>query len=271
MRKHLVWILAVAGAVSAVGVASAADTSGQNASFLKIKVSPTKLSKTKFKPAKLFVDTSTINKSNPSATPTNPGLSPVPTTHVSLKFDKDIKFTTTGLKQCSVSKVKNASTQQARHACASSKIGQGSAFACVVGGAANAPCTPATQGGVGFKQTVSAFNGKPKGGKPTIVLHSWSAGLPVPTVLVGTINRKSNGTVLDVPLPPAVYNLATITDFRTTVQRKYTAKVHGKKKTFNYVTARCSDKKMTLSGKFTYKSGEPADNVTAPAQKCTGS
>jgi hypothetical protein len=269
MRKHLVWILAVAGAVSAVGVASAADTSGQNASFLKVKVSPTKLSKTKYKPAKLFVDTSTLNKSAPSATPTNPGLSPVPTTHVALKFDKDLKFTSTKLPQCQVSKVKNATTTQARHACAKAKVGQGSAFACVVGGAVGASCPTTPTGPNGFKQTVSAFNGKPKGGKPTIVLHSWSAGLPVPTVLVGTLNKKSN--VLDVPLPPAVYNLATITDFKTTVGRKYTAKVHGKKKTFNYVTARCSDKKITLTGKFSYKSGEPADNVTAPAQKCKGS
>jgi hypothetical protein len=254
-------MIALAVAVASVGVASAADTSGQNESFLKVGVSPSKLSKKKFKAVKLFVDTSSLNKTDPG-TPTSPGVTPVPTTDVKLKFDKDLKFTSKGLAQCSTSKIGNATSDQARSACKNAMVGKGSAYACVVGGNPGVPCTPGSQGGVGFKQTVSAFNGKPKGGKPTIVLHSWSTGLPVPTVLVGTLDKKSN--TLNVPLPPAVYNLATITDFKTTVQKSFKSK--GKK--YNYVSARCKKGKIPLKGKFTYLGSEPVDNeVSEPSCK----
>lgn len=265
MRKHLVWMIALAIALTAAGVASATDSSGTDFSTFKMKVTPTKLSKKKYKPAKLFVETSTLNNSNPGS-PTSPGSTPVPTTDVKLKFDKDLKFTSKGLAQCSVSKVQNATTSQAKQICGKAKVGGGSAYACVVGAAVGVPCT---NNSIGHKQTVVAFNGKPKGGKPTIVLHSWSTGLPVPTVLVGTLNMKSN--TLDVPIPKAVYTLATITDFKTTVQRSFKVKKNGKKKTYHYVTARCSHKKLTLSGTFSYLGSEKADHVSAPPVKCKGS
>jgi hypothetical protein len=257
MRKRLTWVVAAALAVvvSAAGIASATDSTGTNYSLLKMKVTPSKLSKKKFKPVKkLFVDTSTLNNNN-GGTPTNPNISPAPTTKVVLTFDKNIKFTSKGLAQCNSATIVNDNTSQARSACKKSMVGSGSATACVVGGATGVPCANT------FQQTVSAFNGKPKGGKPTIVLHSWSAALPLPVVLTGTLDQKKN--TLTVPLPPNVYSAATITDFKTTVGKKYKK---GKKK-LSYVTARCPKGKLSLKGVFSYK-GDPADHVKAPPAKC---
>ncbi len=95
MRKHLIWVLAMAVGLSAVSVAYATDSTGSDFSELKTTVSPNKQDKKKFGKASLFVETSTLSNANPG-TPTSPGNVPVPTTNVKLKFDKQLKFTTKG-------------------------------------------------------------------------------------------------------------------------------------------------------------------------------
>jgi hypothetical protein len=259
MRKHLVWIIAAAVAVSATGVAFATDTSGSDFSALKLKVKPSKgsFSKKDYKGSKLSVETSTLSNSNPG-TPTHPGTIPVATSNVKLKFDKDIKFQTKGLAQCSAGKVTNTTTEQAKSKCGKATVGKGSATACI--GANPNPC-----GGL-LSFVVTAFNGKPKSGKPTIVLHSRNDTNNLTVVLVGTLDQKKN--TLNVPIPKAVYKLSTITDFKTTVEKSYKAKVNGKKKKFKYVSARCSHKKLTLNGTFSYSNGDPSDNVSAKS-KCS--
>ena len=242
----------------AVSVASVAwaDSTGTSSSAVSIKVIPSKLSKKSYKGAKLTVETSTLSNTNPG-TPTHPGTVPVSTKDVKLKLDKDIKFTTKGLPQCTKS-LENTTTQQALSLCKKAKVGGGAATACISGGVSGGPCT----GLISFK--VTAFNGKPKGGKPTLLLHSRNDANSLTTVLVGKLNTKSN--VLDVPIPASVYNLATITDFKTTVSRSYKSK--GKK--YSYVAARCSHKKLTMKGTFSYVSAsEPTDHPTATS-KCTG-
>lgn len=256
MRKHLVWISAAAlvVAVSVAGIASiasASDSTGADFSQLKMKVKPTKLKKKKFKGVKLFVETSTLDNANPG-TPTSPGNVPVATNDVKLKFDKDLKFTSKGLAQCDANKISQATTQQALSICGKAKVGGGSATACI--GAAGQPCTAH----VPF--VVTAFNGKKQGKKSQIVLHSRNDSLNLTTTLIGTLNPKSN--VLDVPVPALP---ATITDFKTTVKKGF--KVKGKK--HNYAAAKCSHKKLTVKGTFSYVNGDPADHPTASA-KCKG-
>ena len=246
MRKHLIWVLALAVGLSATAIAYATDSTGSDFSELKTTVSPNKQSKTKFGKASLFVETSTLSNANPG-TPTSPGNVPVATTNVKLTFDKQLKFTTKGLPQCKVS-LEGTTTQSAIQLCKSSQVGGGAATACI--GSAGSPCN----GKVAF--VVTAFNGPPKGGKPTIILHSRNNGLALTTVLVGTLDPKTN--VLNVPIPASVYTLATITDFKTTVGKTYKSK--GKK--YNYVGAKCSKGKYTLKGVFSYVGGEPTDNVS---------
>jgi hypothetical protein len=244
MRKHLIWILAVAVGLSVAGVAYATDSTGVDFSQLKTKVSPSKQDKSKFGKASLFVETSTLSNVNPG-TPTNPGNTPVPTSNVKLTFDKQLKFTSKGLPQCKVS-LEQTTTQSAIQLCKSSQVGGGSATACL---GTTSPCAK-------LPFVVTAFNGKTKGGKPTIILHSRNNQFAVTTILVGTLDPKTN--VLNVPIPDAVSALATITDFKTTVGKSYKSK--GKK--YNYVSAKCSKGKYTLKGAFTYKNGDPTDNVS---------
>jgi hypothetical protein len=250
MRRHLILMLALAVAASAASVAWATDSTGTDFSQVKANIKPSKLSKKKFKGVKLFVETSTLTNANPG-TPTAPGNTPVPTKDVKLNFGKDSKVTTKGLAQCKKS-LENTTTQQALSLCGKAKVGGGSATACI--GTAN-PCSA-----IAFK--VTEFNGKPKGGKPTLILHSRNDALGLTTILVGKYT-SAHPTVLDVPIPPSVYTLATITDFKTTTQRSY--KFRGKK--YNYDSARCSNKKLTLQVTYTYTS-DPTDKVKT-SQKCT--
>jgi hypothetical protein len=246
MRKHLIWILALAIGLCAAGVAYATDSTGSDFSQLKQGVSPSKQSASKFGKASLAVETSTLDNANPG-TPTSPGTTPVPTTNVKLTFDKQLKFTTTKLPQCKVS-LEQTTTQSALQLCKSSKVGGGAATACL--GKSGLPCSSK----ISF--LVTAFNGKPKGGKPTIILHSRNDQFQLTTVLTGTLDPKKN--TLNVPIPASVYSIATITDFKTTVGKAY--KVKGKK--YNYVGAKCSKGKYKLKGAFSYTGGDPTDNVS---------
>ena len=253
MRKHLVWLLALGGALAVAGVASATDSTGTDFSILASKVTPTKLSKTKLKPAKMFVDTSTLSNTNPG-TPTSPGNVPTPTTNVLLKFDKkDVKLRYKGLPQCKTS-LEQTTTQQAIQMCGKAKVGAGGATACL--GKPGTPCT----GKISF--VVTAFNGPTANGHPTLILHSRNDQFQLTTVLTGTYNTKKY--TLNVPIPASVYTLATITDFHTTVAKRF--KVGGKKQ--SYVSARCSDGKIPLKGTFTYLGSDPKDNEVSTS-KCS--
>lgn len=252
MKRHLTWMLAIAAAsaVSVAGVAWASDSTGANFSTLKMKAKSTSL----------FVETSTQSNTNPG-TPTNPGNIPFASNNVKLTLPNGVGITTKGLPQCTKS-LENTTTATAMQLCGQknkkSYVGSGQATACI--GQANTPCT-----GLGNPNhfVVTAFNGKPKGGKPTLILHSRddNLGTGLTTVLTGTYDPNKN--TLNVPIPPEVYNVATITDFQTTVQRKFT--VNGKTK--QYLKAKCKGGKWTLKGEFKYQGGDPTDKPSV-SQKC---
>lgn len=252
MRKHLVWFLAIVMAVSAVGIAWAKATNTET-SKASIKVTPTKLSKTKFKKVSLAVETSTLSNTNPG-TPTNPGNQPGATNDVKLTFDNDIKFDPKGIPKCTAN-LNNTTPAQADNKCGNATVGSGSATACL-----GNPCTP-------LSASVRAYNGAPQGKNPTIILHSYIAAVNTTTVLVGTLKNGGSGDfgkVLDVPVPPLP---AVITDFKTTVGK--TTNVKGTK--HYYVSARCADsnKQLNMKSKFTYtNSGESVD-TDSESSKCT--
>jgi hypothetical protein len=254
MRKHLIWMIALGAALAAVSVAQATDSTGTDYSVIGAKLTPSKQSKTTFGKAKLFTETSTLSNTNPG-TPTSPGNIPKPTTNVKITYPKDFKFTSKGLGQCDAAKLENTSTANAKALCGKEQVGTGGATACISGGASGVPCSNK------LPFVVTAFNGKLKGGKPTIILHSRNDANSLTTVLVGTLDPKTN--VLNVPIPPSVYQLATITDYYATVQKAYKNPKGG---TLNYVTAKCSSKKWTVKAEFSYVN-DPTDTVTV-TQPC---
>jgi hypothetical protein len=241
----LVAIVGLAGALSAIGIASAATTVSVDQSD---GIAPKRLPKTKFQPASLNVVVSST---------TDPaGEFPVAVTNTRLDFDDDGKITTKGLKVCRAD-LEGTTTEAARSMCRPSMVGKGTARAQVPGlGNVNA--------------VVSAFNGPKQGPNATIILHARTT-LGTTTVLTGTISRINQGdygTRLNVPVEPLPAG-AVLTRFETTVEKKW--RFRGK--TYNYITARCHDGNKTLNIKGTFEladndTGTPTTQTDTDTQKC---
>ena len=244
----IVGVAALAGALSAIGIASATTTVDIDQSK---GLSPSKLPKKSFKPASLnVVVNSTTNNAN--------GV-PDPVTNTKLSFDDDGKITTTGLKVCNAN-LANTTTAVAMQMCGPSKVGGGTANVVI----------PGASGPSEFTATITAFNGPKQGGKPTIILHGRVDDLGVTQILTGVINSKGASgdyaTTLTVPVPPLPAG-AQLQRFETTVKKSW--KSRGK--TYNYITARCHDKNKTLNmkGQFAVGGSGPASQSDTTTQKCS--
>jgi hypothetical protein len=247
MRKHLVWVLGVAVAlvVGITGVASATNTQ-----TMDVIVTPSKVPKNKYKAGKLESKTVTGCQS-----PCGGAGAIKPVTKAQIFYDKDIKFDSTGIKQCKPAQIENTTTQQAKAKCAASLVGTGQAKV-KVGGDPNSGDVNAV---------ITAFNGQPVGGKPLILLHTRVDAIGQTTVLKGvlfSVGGKYHYR-LDVTVPPLPLNTAT-TLFDVTVQ--HTVAVGGVKHV--YISAKCSasNKTWDYKGTFTY-SGAPPITAT-DTDKC---
>ncbi len=238
-RKHLVWALGLALALGVTGVANAASTQ-----HLEASINKTKLPKKKFtKGVALTVHTSTTGTADVGPAP----LLPAQTQTADIHFGKSFKFTSKGLPQCNQNDpaIQSGTTDQALALCADAQVGSGTATAETLLPPPN-DVVPVV---------VTAFNGIPQNGNPTIILHSRADSLDNTTPLVGELQ----GTTLHVPVPQLASGIATLTDFQTTVERKYKAKGGKKKKKRNYVSARCKSKKkgIVITSDWTYYDGAP--------------
>lgn len=243
MRKHLVWVL---GLALAVGVASIAI--GANVHTIKAKVAPTTQKKRVFGPASFnFTTASTCQGDGCTLNAAN---------RVRVYIDDDLKITTRGLAQCPPSRIEDTTTQQAKQRCGKALVGTGTAIAFIGGNPA-----AAVQG------TGTTFNGPPKGGKPTLIVHSRIEGLGSTVILEGVYTNGTGdiGPILDVHVPELPFGTA-LSSFQNKIHRAYTFK--GKR--LNYVTARCFDNNRTwnFKGRDDYGGGEPPQTGTV-AQKCT--
>jgi hypothetical protein len=229
-RKYLIGaLLSVIGALVVSSSASAAVT-GQT---LTTTTSPPKQDKKAFGPVGSFKNVVDTNYSG--------GFSPTGTQTV-LTFTKDIKFTPGNIPQCNLSSISTVPQAQADSICGASKVGTGSAT---------------INGGL-LTGVVSAYNGQPSGGSPTIGLHTdvFAGGTySFSTTLTGILNTSSN--TLTVAIPPTG---TAITHFETTITKKKSGK-----KSF-YVMARCKKKKWVNSETTTYNDG--SSTTATSTQKC---
>lgn len=240
-------ILIVASAVAllaaiaaSVAVAGAPVTGADgNSQSIDVKIGPKKLSKTTLTPATLEVTTK-VTTSNPTGVP-------VPATRVVVDFDKTAKLFTKGLPTCTSGQLQNVSTEIAEQNCKSAIIGRGKASALLPVGTKVFPVA----------QEVTAFNGAPKGGKPTVLLHSYGT-TPIQTTLVlngvvSNYNKEGYGPRLDVEVPLIAGGAGALTDFNVKIDKKFRYK--GKMRSF--VSAKCpNSKKLKARGAFTFKDGE---------------
>jgi hypothetical protein len=225
MRKHLVLILGLAVALSAAGVAWAAQVERVSGT-----ASPSKLPKTKRAPIAFTFATG-------PHTATGEALKPA--TRAQIFIDDEIAFFNRGLKTCTVSQINGKSTSAAKAACGRAQVGGGSASANV--------------GGITVPVTVTAFNGPNR----TLLLHS-APSIGSPVVLVGRLRSASGdyGIKLDVSIPPLAGGVGVLITFKTKLNKKYTFR--GKRRSF--LSAKCGDgnRKLNYKAVFTYGDGSTA-------------
>lgn len=249
MRKRstlLVSLLVAAATAVAASVAMAgapATSPDGNAQAIDAVIAPKKLSKTQFTPGSLKVTTTLSNQSASNGVP-------VPTVHVVIDFDKNAKIFTKGLPTCDPSKVQNVSTEAALQFCGKAKIGSGKATALI----------PVGSQVLAAEQTVTAFNGTPKGGKPVLILHSYGTKPTVTTlVLVGTVinyNKQGYGPRLDLEVPKIAGGAGALTNFQVTINKRY----RYKGKPASYISAKCpASKKLKVRSVFTFLDGQTSE------------
>lgn len=245
MPRRPFFIAAIAAVLTAALVAATAFAGpvvtgpDGNTQSIDSLIGPKKLSKTKFTPATLKVTTLTTSATSPTGVPS-------PAIHATIDFDKNATLFTKGLPTCNPAKVQNQSTENAERACGNAKIGSGHAVAYLQAGQVYE-----------VPQTVTAFNGIPKGGKPTVILHTYgTVPLQVSLVLVGTVsnyNKEGYGPRLDLEIPLLAGGTGALKEFQVTINKKWRYK--GVQRSF--VSAKCpNSKKLKARGKFTYRDNE---------------
>jgi hypothetical protein len=245
MRKRPTLIVGLVVAALVALVASVA-TAGEpvtgadgNSQSIDVKIAPKKLSKTKLTPASLEVTTK-VTTSNPTGVPS-------PATRVVVDFDKNARLYTKGLPTCTAAQLQNTSTEVAEQACSKAKIGSGRAAALLPVGTKIFP----------VQQVVTAYNGAPQGGRPTVLLHTYGT-TPIQTTLIlnGVIsnyNKEGYGPRLDVEVPLLAGGAGALLEFNVKIDKKFSYK--GEKRSF--ISAKCpNSKKLKARGAFTFKDGE---------------
>jgi hypothetical protein len=244
MRRRPFLIASIA--LFAIAIAATAAWAGPtvyapdgNTQSIDSVIRPKKLSKTKFTPGSLEVTTLTTSTTDPSGVPS-------PAIHAVIDFDRNARLYTKGLPTCDSGKLQNQSTETANRVCGNAKIGSGHAVAYLKSGKTYE-----------VPQTVTAFNGIPKGGKPTIILHAYgTTPLQASLVLEGTVsnyNKEGYGPRLDLNIPLLAAGTGALKEFNVKIDKHWRYK--GEKRSF--ISAKCpNSKKLKARGKFDFRDGE---------------
>jgi hypothetical protein len=162
-------------------------------------------------------------------------------------FPKSLKFFPGNLPDCNLSALAGESTAGARAACPRSIVGTGINI--------NRTLTGQTLNGV-----ITAFNGAPSGGNPSMYLHVDIAGVTTKPILNGVIR----GNVLTVQIPPvpgAVIERFAVTINKVVSGKKRNTRTGKVKKTF-YLMANCSKPNYTVREDVTYQDGTSLSATT---------
>jgi hypothetical protein len=236
IRKYLIGtITCLVGVFAFSSVASAAVT----ALNTTINLRPAKQDNKVRGPASVFFASDDTHAGflpcPPGTATTNQCRAYPPSTQAVLTFTRDIKFTPGNLPDCNLSAIAGKTTAGARAACSRSIVGAGSNR--------NLTTSGQTLNGV-----ITAFNGAPSGGNPSLYLHVDIAGVTTKPILNGVIR----GNVLTVQIPPVPG--AVIEHFDTTLVRKVVGRKKGKR--IFYFSARCSKRNWSLTETVTYQNGQ---------------
>jgi hypothetical protein len=244
--------LALALAVTAVGVASAAKItlkSGNIEATFGGGISPKALPK-KGPGAPL-----TLKLEGAMKTTDGTHIAAVDT--ISLDFDKAGKIYAKGLPTCTVGKLESTITSQAKGSCGKALVGTGKVAADIA--------LP-EQKPFGASGPLLIFNGPPKGGQPSLILHVY-AHVPAPTTFVVPVKiskaRGKYGTNAFIKVPKIVSGDGSVTSFKAKIKKKFSVK--GKK--YNLLTANCKTGALSVNGDLKFVGGTRLKG--AFSEKCT--
>jgi hypothetical protein len=248
-RKVLAMGTAVAVATAGIAVAGGGTGADLNDAKVIAKVTPSKLSKQKFKPINslLGVKNSPDSTGNPIANAKSERIA----------WSKNIKVNLKKAPKCTAALPNGSTPQFAKDACPKkSFLGGGDA---TVHGPPSACGAGATEPCVIAEPIVSVFNGP---GNGDVRLHTYSEDLGTASPIVNASVVKANqqeknkgyGQALSVPNAP-VTGALKITSFKATVT-----------KSSGVVTAKCKPKKFKVQRTVTYT--DNSSETAKKSQKC---
>jgi len=243
-------VLATAIAATAAWAGPTVSAPDGNTQSIDSQIRPKRLSMTKFTPATLDVTTLTTSTTDPNGVP-------VPAVHATIDFDRNSRLYTKGLPTCDAGKLQSQWTEIAEQACGKAKIGTGHAIAYLKAGKVYE-----------VPQTVTAFNGIPKGGKPTILLHTYgTTPLQVSLVLEGTVSnygKEGYGPRLDLDIPLIAGGTGALKEFQVKIDKKWRFKGENR----SFISAKCGgSKKLKARGAFSYRDGEALTAISKQSCK----
>jgi hypothetical protein len=162
-----------------------------------------------------------------------------------LEFDKNTGVDTDGLATCTVRKLENTLTTQAKRFCSKAIIGSGQA---------GAEIAFPEQEPFFAKAPMVIFNGPPKNGHPVFIFHVY-AHVPAPTTFITTaeIGESSGlyGTSVYIKIPTIVAGQGSLSFAELSIHKKW--KERGKDRTLLYGT--CPSGHFFVRGALTFKEG----------------
>jgi hypothetical protein len=246
MRKYLIGtIAALVGALALSSVASA-DVTG--VSVAGTTITPAKQNKKVRGPVSAFVNSDdafagalpcplgTANSQSCYAFP--------PSTQSLVIFPKDLKIDPGNLPDCQLSRIVGQSAASARAACAGSIVGGGGEV-------------QTFSDGRRLSGTLTAFNGAPSGGNPTMYIHADLPGVGSKPILNGPIV----GNTVRLQIPPVQGSV--IDDFNISIFKKVVGKNKKTGKKTYYLSARCSTGKWNTTEVVTYQDGSTESDTAA--------
>jgi hypothetical protein len=238
MRRAAAVLLTAVLLGAALIAAAGADTVKINGLVLTVDggVSPKKLPKRGEAPITLEVS-GTISKEDRSHPPALKTLL--------LEFDKHGRLNTRGLPTCTVGKLLNTLTAQAKRVCGKALVGSGRV---------SADIALPEQAPFGASGPLLIFNGAPRGGHQVLIFHV-HAHVPAPTTFVTTAliskGKGKYGTAALVQIPTIVSGQGSLTAFQATLHKTWTSK--GKKQSL--LLAGCPNGSLYARGEFAFADG----------------
>ena len=248
MRKFLTLTTAVCAlmAISAVGFASAAGEGPVSVTVGNLTLT----TNGGFSPKALSKKTPTpITLTAEGKISTTDGSHPPALQEAIIETDKDGFVDTKGIPTCTAGKLQSRDTKAAEKACPTAIIGSGT-----------------TDGEIAFPEQkpistsskLIVFNGGTSGGKTTLYIHAYIT-VPTPAAIVTTvkISKHPNGPYglkSVATIPKIAGGSGSVTSFSLKINKGI--KVNGK--TYNPLTAKCTDGKLQVKAEGKFSDGTVA-------------